>query len=140
MKKKPTLMRECQMCGGPLVTLGALGTTTHFRCRNCGMEVRSGAVVLGKSDNIFELARPSAASDLPETKNRRIYRIFVYTDLDDSLIEIEECQVTSDSEKAQRIVGTSRCVALTEAETEWVVEALQAALAKRRERASTNED
>lgn len=28
----------CNMCGGPLVPLGQLGSVIHFRCRNCGME------------------------------------------------------------------------------------------------------
>jgi predicted nucleic acid-binding Zn ribbon protein len=29
---------ECSMCGGPLVELGSLGSVTHYRCRNCGMD------------------------------------------------------------------------------------------------------
>lgn len=29
--------RACPLCGGPGVELGALGNTTHYRCRNCGV-------------------------------------------------------------------------------------------------------
>ena len=28
----------CLDCGGPLVLLGILGTTEHYRCRNCGVD------------------------------------------------------------------------------------------------------
>jgi hypothetical protein len=34
---EPELEEECSMCGGPLMELGALGNTKHYRCRNCGM-------------------------------------------------------------------------------------------------------
>ena len=34
-------MDECEMCGGPLEALGALGNRNHYRCRNCGMEFSS---------------------------------------------------------------------------------------------------
>lgn len=29
---------DCNACGGPLMVLGTLGKTTHYRCRNCGMD------------------------------------------------------------------------------------------------------
>jgi hypothetical protein len=28
----------CEGCGGPLVSLGALGSLQHLRCRACGLE------------------------------------------------------------------------------------------------------
>lgn len=28
---------ECQLCGGPLVLLGQLGSRLHLRCQDCGM-------------------------------------------------------------------------------------------------------
>jgi hypothetical protein len=28
----------CSTCGGPLMLLGALGSRTHYRCRNCGLD------------------------------------------------------------------------------------------------------
>jgi len=31
-------MKNCKLCGGPLLFLGKLGTMKWFRCRNCGME------------------------------------------------------------------------------------------------------
>lgn len=36
---------ECPMCRGQAYTIGQLGGTTHYRCRNCGwvfMEVHVG--------------------------------------------------------------------------------------------------
>ena len=27
---------QCPMCRGPGVLLGSLGSTKHYRCRNCG--------------------------------------------------------------------------------------------------------
>lgn len=32
------MKNECQMCGGSLVLLGALGAVNWYRCRNCGMQ------------------------------------------------------------------------------------------------------
>ncbi len=32
---------ECGGCGGPLMKLGMLGNTTHYRCRDCGMDWNS---------------------------------------------------------------------------------------------------
>jgi hypothetical protein len=29
---------ECECCGGEMMLLGVLGSLSHFRCRNCGME------------------------------------------------------------------------------------------------------
>lgn len=29
-------MNSCPACCGPAVLLGGLGTTLHFRCRDCG--------------------------------------------------------------------------------------------------------
>lgn len=31
-------MENCEICNGPLVYLGTLGNTNHFRCRNCGAD------------------------------------------------------------------------------------------------------
>lgn len=31
-------MRECELCGGPLVVLGVLGNVAHCRCRDCGAQ------------------------------------------------------------------------------------------------------
>lgn len=31
---------RCLMCGGPLVSLGALGAVPYFRCRACGSDHR----------------------------------------------------------------------------------------------------
>ena len=31
-------MLGCEVCGGPLVVLGTLGTRDWFRCRNCGAD------------------------------------------------------------------------------------------------------
>lgn len=28
----------CVACDGPLTLLGSLGSTAHYRCRNCGIE------------------------------------------------------------------------------------------------------
>jgi hypothetical protein len=33
----------CSECGGPLMELGSLGSRTHYRCRNCGMDFSSGS-------------------------------------------------------------------------------------------------
>jgi len=29
---------ECECCGGEMMLLGVLGSLSHFRCRNCGMD------------------------------------------------------------------------------------------------------
>lgn len=29
---------DCSVCGGELMLLGTLGHTTHYRCRNCGID------------------------------------------------------------------------------------------------------
>ncbi|MCL1861906.1 MAG: hypothetical protein FWG52_10335 [Proteobacteria bacterium] len=36
MTMNDTTSRQCHACGGPLLELGTLGGTRHFRCRNCG--------------------------------------------------------------------------------------------------------
>lgn len=33
-------MNNCQICHGPLVPMGTLGTARYARCRNCGSEHR----------------------------------------------------------------------------------------------------
>jgi len=32
------LTLHCELCGGELIPLGALGSLMHYRCRNCGMD------------------------------------------------------------------------------------------------------
>ena len=34
----PSQEHRCLGCCGPLTVLGKLGSTTHYRCRNCGLE------------------------------------------------------------------------------------------------------
>jgi hypothetical protein len=34
-------MSSCDLCGGPLILLGALGRLMHYRCRNCGADSSS---------------------------------------------------------------------------------------------------
>lgn len=32
---------SCEACGGPLNLLGQLGSLSHYRCRNCGVDASS---------------------------------------------------------------------------------------------------
>lgn len=35
---KEVIVNDCPACGGPLVVLGQLGNTEHYRCQACGLE------------------------------------------------------------------------------------------------------
>ena len=59
----------CATCGGPLVTLGTLGTKTHYRCRNCGQQTSDG--VLGMNDEV-DISNPEHVRQLMIHTARKI--------------------------------------------------------------------
>lgn len=41
----------CEICGGPLLLLGVLGSLAHYNCRDCGMMFSGGKPDLGDEDD-----------------------------------------------------------------------------------------
>ena len=43
-------MEICELCGGTLVPMGALGSLLHFKCQNCGIQVNLPALPSSDED------------------------------------------------------------------------------------------
>lgn len=52
---------SCQICNGPLMLLGQLGTRVHFRCCSCGMDANM------ELDGELEIEEPETCEDCGET-------------------------------------------------------------------------
>ena len=51
---------SCQICNGPLMLLGQLGTRVHFRCCSCGMDANM------ELDGELEIEEPETCEDCGE--------------------------------------------------------------------------